>query len=59
MPGGCKVFKEDRLIVSLTNNFLQHLISFITKALEYKAGLNTKYKHVHYALVMSLRLQLF
>ena len=58
IPGGCKVFKEDRLTVLLTNNFL-YLKSFITKALEYKVGLNTKYKHVHYSLVMSLCPQLF
>ena len=38
MPGGCKVFKEDRLTVLLTNNFLY--------LMEYKVGLNTKYKYV-------------
>ena len=45
MPGGCEVFKEDRLIVLLIKTIFYNI--FITKASEYKAGLNKKYKHVY------------
>ena len=45
MPGGCEVFKEDRVIVLLLKTTFYNI--FITKASEYKAGLNKKYKHVY------------
>ena len=45
MPGGCEVFKEDRLIVLLLKTTFYNI--FITKASEYKDGLNKKYKHVY------------
>ena len=47
MPGGCEVFKEDRLIVLLLKTTFYNI--FITKESEYKASLN---KNINMCIAM-------